>query len=366
MKKRLYLLPLAFSLLILSCTKNNDTKENNTAASTEQSFDLEAYESDNAAQVEYGTGNAVMLYDDGSLWSESVDGEMFFSGKTVPAGTKLNMLTNPDGTFIKKNATRNLSGNKTEREFAYLSYDDGRYWVQTNIIALDMIPAVVTDESFLYKAPKSISPYSPTVLLSFGDVIAVSEKEVTGDDGRIFYQAALKKGEKVYENVYVEEIFTTSEESFYVMDLVKNLNNTDNEIYIKELITIGSSVVSSGKVKSSIKDLFTQASIDALDRTKVAEVPVDYYVFDDYYVEAIPGEGENFNIRSTPSLKGDAYKTVSSGQEYEIIMMTKNAEEVNGKTGHWYYIRALDENGNFDVAGWVFNDRFNVFGRNLD
>lgn len=368
MKRCRFLLLALIGLALVSCEKKK--ADSNANAALEQDgqewIDLSDIEETINPEDLYSSVDGVMLYDEGSLWLESTEGEMLFAGKTLPAGTKLSIITNADGTYILKKAIRNSNNEKVEREFTKLDVEGSAYWVQTNIIAMDAVPAVITYESFLYKSPSKLAPYTPTVLLSFGDVIAVSTDEIIAEDQTIFHKAYLKRGDKVYENVYVEDyVYTTSEQSFYMMDLIKAMDSASNETAMNELIQIGSALAESPMVNSQITIKFVDKLQEVLTKEKVVPMK-DRYVFDDYYVDAVPGDGENFNVRDNPSMKAEVLKTISSGQPYEIILMTVETEVVNGNEGHWYYIRGLKQDSSFDVAGWVFGDRFNIYARNID
>ena len=375
MKKKKYLFLMSFLFLIFTCCKkseNQNTEVSNNQnqvqeqTESESNFNLEDFENSLKEKIEYGHADGVNLFDDASLWKESLDGEMLFAGITLPLGEQLDLLTNEDGTYIKKRAIRNSNGKKEEREFVYILYEEKNYWIQTNLIAMGKIPALVTQESFLYKDAKNAYACSPTVILSFGDIIAVSQNEIVGHEGNVFYEAALRKENNFYENVYVENIFTTAKEAFSLMQICKNLETFTDKLFIDEAILLGSKIASEGKVESSIVDYFTQNSIDALSKIESPSASEEYFLFDDYYVESLSSQKETYKIFSEANDKGYVLNTISSGQKYEIIMMKKEIEEVDGREGHWYYIRSLSENGDFESSGWVFGDDFNVFARYIE
>ncbi len=372
-KKYLFLMTFLF-LLFASCKKSEKQKiensisenQNQEQAESESNFNLEDFENSFKEKIQYGYADGVNLFDDASLWKESLDGEMLFAGITLPLGEHLDLLTNEDGTYIKKTAIRNSNGKKEEREFVYILYEEKNYWIQTNLIALGKIPALVTQESFLYKDAKNAYACSPTVILSFGDIIAVSQNEIVGHQGNVFYEASLRKENNFYENVYVENIFTTEKEAFSLMQICKNLDTFTDKLFVDEAILIGSKIASSGKVESSLVDYFTQKSIDALSKIESPSAVEDCFLFDDYYVDSLSGEKESYEIFSEANDKSYVLNTISSGQKYEIIMMKKNMEEVDGREGHWYYIRSLSDDGDFETCGWVFGDDFNVFARYIE
>ena len=116
--------------------------------------------------------SAVLIYQDGSLWTENKDGSMKWS-TTLSNGTGLKVY--PDSG---KMAAR--EGKNDETEFVKVRFDNKDYWIQTALIAQNAVESVILEDTLVYQNPDiaAVTNISVPALT----IVAVSNDEVVAED----------------------------------------------------------------------------------------------------------------------------------------------------------------------------------------
>ena len=180
----------------------------------------------------------VMLWDEASFWYEKPDGKMYWK-LTVDYGTAFECYpkessSSTNSLVESKNAIRVITSTKEEatKEFTKIRYQNNDYWVQTAIIAINAIPAVVVkDNTYIYKAAE-IDKITKDQL-SLGTVIALYEEEAING----FSKISARPATKLYEEVFIkEDKLSNNPDDIRALNMVKLIKNTKEKAMQLELL----------------------------------------------------------------------------------------------------------------------------------
>ncbi len=180
----------------------------------------------------------VMLWDEASFWYEKPDGKMYWK-LTVDYGTAFECYpkessSSTNSLVESKNAIRVITSTKEEatKEFTKIRYQNNDYWVQTAIIAINAIPAVVVkDNTYIYKAAE-IDKITKDQL-SLGTVIALYEEEAING----FSKISARPDTKLYEEVFIkEDKLSNNPDDIRALNMVKLIKNTKEKAMQLELL----------------------------------------------------------------------------------------------------------------------------------
>lgn len=180
----------------------------------------------------------VMLWDEASFWYEKPDGKMYWK-LTVDYGTAFECYPkeSSDSTnslIESKNAIRVITSTKEEakKEFTKIRYQNNDYWVQTAIIAINAIPAVVVkDNTYIYKAAE-IDKITKDQL-AVGTILALYEEEAING----FSKISARPGTKLYEEVFIkEDKLSNNPDDIRALNMVKLIKNTKEKAMQLELL----------------------------------------------------------------------------------------------------------------------------------
>ncbi len=180
----------------------------------------------------------VMLWDEASFWYEKPDGKMYWK-LTVDYGTAFECYpkessSSTNSLVESKNAIRVITSTKEEatKEFTKIRYQNNDYWVQTAIIAINAIPAVVVkDNTYIYKAAELDKNTKDQ--LSLGTVIALYEEEAING----FSKISARPDTKLYEEVFIkEDKLSNNPDDIRALNMVKLIKNTKEKAMQLELL----------------------------------------------------------------------------------------------------------------------------------
>ena len=239
----------------------------------------------------------VMLWDEASFWYEKPDGKMYWK-LTVDYGTAFECYPkeSADSTnslVESKNAIRVITSTKEEakKEFTKIRYQNNDYWVQTAIIAINAVPAVVVkDNTYIYKAAE-IDKITKDQL-SVGTILALYEEEAING----FSKISARPGTKLYEEVFIKEdklsnnpddikalnmvkLIKTTKEKAMQLELLDNTKNLNVSPEIQEVLgSVEDSLVNGTNLSSAAANLLGEASSTANNAANTANDFVDEIV----------------------------------------------------------------------------------------
>ncbi|MBO4858233.1 MAG: hypothetical protein J5527_06945 [Treponema sp.] len=239
----------------------------------------------------------VMLWDEASFWYEKPDGKMYWK-LTVDYGTAFECYPkeSADSTnslVESKNAIRVITSTKEEakKEFTKIRYQNNDYWVQTAIIAINAVPAVVVkDNTYIYKAAE-IDKITKDQL-SVGTILALYEEDTING----FSKISARPGTKLYEEVFIKEdklsnntddiralnmvkLIKNTKEKAMQLELLDNTKNLNVSPEIQEVLgSVEDSLVNGTNLSSAAANLLGEASSTATNAANTANDFVDEIV----------------------------------------------------------------------------------------
>lgn len=262
MKKSILISTLVVFILA-GCTKQNKGSEQNQQASTPKESEAKVEvvsEVTQEVKTEVKTETkqmipGVMLWDEATFWTEKDDGKMYWK-LTVDYGTAFECYPSASGSSSlveTKKAIRVITSTKeeAEKEFTKISYQNTDYWVQTSIIAINAVPAMVIKENtFVYKTP-DIEKIT-TDKLPVGTIIALS-KEVPIDG---FIKVSARIGEKLYDEVYIKlDKVSENTADIKALSMIEKINKSKDKAIQLELLDNTKSLNVSPEIKDMLSDL---------------------------------------------------------------------------------------------------------------
>lgn len=103
-------------------------------------------------EVSFSKKQGVMIYTGWTLYTENDQGKMI-SAEQSTSGDEVSIIYQSGKPFEKKAIRRLKSGEEQEFNFVKIDYDGTEYWTRDVFVAKDAIPAIVTEDSYLYNSP---------------------------------------------------------------------------------------------------------------------------------------------------------------------------------------------------------------------
>ena len=211
--------------------------------------------------------SAVLIYQDGSLWTENEDGSMKWS-TTLSNGTGLKVY--PDSS---KMAAR--EGKNDETEFVKVRFDNKDYWIQTALIAQNAVESVVLEDTLVYQNPDiaAVTNISVPALT----IVAVSNDEVIAEDPSFKFKKISYRTDKTYRSVYVKQnVLSNDKEDVLVLRMLNKLKSTKNETVKEEVFNNALQLNCSPEVKDALRAEYKAAFPDrVLEEETVAKEVVE-------------------------------------------------------------------------------------------
>lgn len=197
--------------------------------------------------------SAVLIYQDGSLWTENEDGTMKWA-TTLTNGTGLKVYPGSS-----KMAAR--EGKNDESEFVKVKFDNKDYWIQTVLIAQNSTENVILEDTLLYQNPDIAAVTSISVPAL--TIVAVSNDEVASEDPSFKFKKISYRTDKTYRSVYVKrEVLSNDKDDVTVLRMLNKLNSTKNETVKEEVFNNALQLNCSPEVKDYLKEAYKAAYPD--------------------------------------------------------------------------------------------------------
>lgn len=251
MKKSILTL-LLIPFILIGCTKQNKgTEQNQVSSSADNKTEFVSEAKVEVKKMIPG----VMLWDEATFWTEKDDHKMYWK-LTVDYATSFECypsLSDDSSLVESKKSIRVISSTKeeAEKEFTKIKYQNTDYWVQTSIIAINAVPAMILkDNTFIYNKPDIEKITSEK--LPVGTIIALSKDEPING----FNKISARIGEKLYDEVYIKvDKVSENMADIKALSLIEKINNSDDKAIQLELLENVKTLNVSPEVNDIISDL---------------------------------------------------------------------------------------------------------------
>lgn len=340
MKKNLFLLPLCL-ILIVGCTKKENVPSTISTTIVEEKNEpvVAAVKSEPEKKEPVKAKEmvpAVMLWDEASFWTEKENNEMYWK-ITVDYGTpfkcypKVSENSTSDITESKV-AVRVVSSTKSKenKDFTKISYQNNDYWVQSTIIAVNAIPAIITKENtYVYKSPE-MDKLTKT-LLDAGTIIALStDAPING-----FSKISVRLGDNLLEDVYIKnDKFSDSQSDIQAVNMIKLINNTTDKAMKLELLENLKSISTTDEISKMVSDLDNKLTNGASSiKENIQQIKEETSKNAEKVTEAAKNEIEQKVNEVSKSVKNEVDKVEEKIEEKvtQIIKQVPTLIEDNGK-----------------------------------
>ncbi len=293
----------------------------------------------------YGQINGFALQEDTSLYTENDKGEMIWK-QTILWGEELKIDV-ADGKPLSKKAIRVSSGSKVERDFTSVSYNNSKFWVQSDRIAAEGQPGVVLEDAVLYlnlnssKASRFVIPQGAIVAWK---AIDSGNNEGYGLFTEVWWLEGVESYTTKHGYILSSKLSIFGGDVNAIQCLKKSASFTNDKAKQKYIDEAASKAVS-----ESVKNLLFNGTgtSGATNSEELYNERAIGEVKGVYKVENLGGTLTT-GIYSKPNKSSQLLMECNTGYEVYVIGRTKSLVTVDGKKNYWYYVSY--EKG----EGWIF------------
>lgn len=199
---------------------------------------------------------SILFYEKGSLWYENSKGEL--ERKTVLTQGQVVYAYPAEAdseSEIVEVRKMKRSGQTAEESYLKVSYDNGEYWINSDLVVPNATPRVVCQESMNY-TKDDIDGVS-SVKVPQGKIVAVHNDYSNPNSDIAFVKVTWRKGdERSYRSVYLKaDVVSTAEDDIVALRVLSKLDSIKNPDVRAELIENSSSL----DVSDFLRDALSEA-----------------------------------------------------------------------------------------------------------
>ena len=211
----------------------------------------------------------VLIYEEGSLWTENENGTMRWNCN-IAQGTSLNLYPESEKMAVR-------DGTTGETEFVKLCFNNSDYWIQTAIIAKNCKPALVLDDTVVYSTPELTGVSS--VKVPANTIVAVDESYTTPIDSEIDFKKVTFRTDKNYRSCYIKsDSISGNNDDVTLIRILNKFKVLKNDEVKKEMLINAKKLYPSPSVKTllnkTIEESFPELSF-SVNLVETTEEPVE-------------------------------------------------------------------------------------------
>lgn len=290
---------------------------------------------------------AIMMQPSGGLFEDK--GEIMEWTKSLDSGTELKVITVADdkGRQVPetKKSQRKVEKKTVNCTMYHVIYENQKFWVLYDRVAIDEKMAVVKATAAVYRSPDIADVKD--VALPIGSMITIGKKFTANNKFEMYkvsyYDAA---NYEVVSGYVLSKKVSTDDKDMKACRLIEKLKNTKDESIQEELYNNIAKLNISSEIKSYAEEVKESLRKPSLIEAGLEDIWFFAYVVND-------DTSSKVNVRNNPGTDGEVVGafTADSTPVY-VIGKTVATDTIGSSTNYWYHVTD-DDSG---IDGWVFGD----------